>query len=176
MGTKTVEEVDDLFDEEWANGMEMLPLWPEDLDIDQWKNDDSDKVYEEDSYINQFIDIGKKRKRDPLVVRDISPANVPTNFKRVRDLGPPSAVTDLSVRDNNLHKRFCLPCILIPIFAALARTAAAVARVATQIVRGAVKVIKGRNNRSKFDQKNGADKVAKNKNWRNCLAGKSPSK
>lgn len=199
MGSSTVEELDDLFDEEWTDSMEMVEFWPSEMDIDEWKDDKDDEVFEKDDYIDKWVKIGKEKRSlalapegeleqpgadaDIVIPAAVVPRpgtvahdKVPAKFIR-REAPAPVTIpttTALSLRDEHLMKR-CPICFLIPIFAAVARTVGTVvARVGAQVAKGAVKIAKGRGKNTKRSQRNGADKVSKDKNWRNCLRGKDP--
>lgn len=200
MGSSTVEELDDLFDEEWTDSMEMVDFWPSEMDIDQWKDDKDDEIFEKDDYIDKWVNIGKRKRslagapideRDQPAEEDPAAAaaaavavmqpgtvahhKVPAKFIRKAPVAlPTTTTTALSVRDEHLMKR-CPICFLIPIFAAVARTVGAVvARVGAQVAKGAVKIAKGRGKNTKRSQREGAEKVSKDKNWRNCLHGMDP--
>lgn len=183
MGPSTVDDLDDLFDEEWTDSMEMVEFWPGGMDIADWDDDKDDEIFEKEDYIDKWVNIGNEKRSltdaaaaAPRQVGSgtVDHDKVPAKFVR-RAPAPVETTTALSVRDEHLVKR-CPICFLIPIFAAAARTAAAVVRVAAKVTRGAVKIAKGRGKNSKRSQREGADKVSKDKNWRNCLAGKDPVK
>ncbi|KAK8875133.1 hypothetical protein PGQ11_005647 [Apiospora arundinis] len=144
-----------------------------------------------------------KGKRDPTSLDVLaSPDNIPSKFARSKQADvavvpaeppqqppPTSTTTDLALRrgvgspfaattalSTHVDKRF-IPA-LIAIFAAVLRTIAAVARVAVRVglqtLKKGVRVTKGRNSKPKKDQRDKADKMSKDSNWKRCLEGLDP--
>lgn len=172
--------------------------------IDSWKDDHSDEFLEGDKYLDLWMKAGQKKpdakgKRDPTEVDVLASAdNIPSLFARQQqqpaDLvpaqPPPTATTtDLALRrgagspfatttalSTHVDKRF-IPA-LIAIFAAVLRTIVAVARVAVRVglqsLKKGVRVTKGRNAKSKKDQREKAEKMSKDSNWKRCLEGLDP--
>ncbi|KAF9882497.1 hypothetical protein CkaCkLH20_00533 [Colletotrichum karsti] len=186
MGAAEVEQFADLFDEDWTESMEMLEFWPGGLEIDEWIDQKSDEIFEQDEYLDKWVNIGNGEKRDmmpaaaqfkpssSLAAPAITPApyidheKVPNKF--VRDA---ATTTALIVRDSELDKR-CPFCFLIPIFAAVVRTVAQVAVRVAKVAKNAVKISKGMNKRDRRDKRKASEEISKNKNWRNCLTGANP--
>ncbi|KAM0329419.1 hypothetical protein ACHAQA_004726 [Verticillium albo-atrum] len=173
MGAIAAEEfADEFFDEEYLEDMDLLQFWPDFLAIDPWGEEADDSIYESDDYINKWVTIGEGVESRSVSLRAI-PRERATRY---------SPVTDIAIRSeehmNNLQER-CPFCFLIPIFAAVARTAAAAAQAAVRagitLSRGAIRIAKGRGSRrTKKEQTDGARKVSENRNWLNCLRKVDP--
>ncbi|KAG7118433.1 hypothetical protein HYQ44_005576 [Verticillium longisporum] len=167
------EFADEFFDEEYLEDMDLLQFWPEHLPIDPWGQEADDSVYESDDYINKWVTVGEGVESRSISLRAIAKDRA-TRY---------SPVTDIAVRsEEHMHQleERCPFCFLIPIFAAVARTAAAVgsaaARAGITLARGAIRVAKGRGSkRTKKEQTDGARKVSENRNWLNCLRKADPT-
>ncbi|KAG9235775.1 hypothetical protein BJ875DRAFT_494710 [Amylocarpus encephaloides] len=182
---------DEFWDEDWLESMELLELEPEGYTIEPWDSEDSDKIFEEDDYLNKWIDYGNKQAEarsirsygamsSPLELTPRDPTPTPTLAPVLPRLPPREgpASTGLVLYEDH-EKRFFW---LIPIFAAIAST---VARVAVGAARAAgaalrlskytMKIAKGaKSKKSRLEQKEGAKKVAKDKNWKQCLHRMGP--
>ncbi|KAI1417118.1 hypothetical protein F5Y13DRAFT_204457 [Hypoxylon sp. FL1857] len=181
---------DEFFDEEYLEDMNLLEFWPKNTDVDGFTDDTSDAIFEDDDYVNKWIAIGEKiGARDvygnitelELSEPESEPESIPVTVAPlpVRDVTEPETTTALTVREefHQLHAR-CPICFLIPIFAAVLRTAAAAARVAATAIRlskNTIKFAKGRGSKvTRVEQRKGAEKISKDKNWRNCLVKLDP--
>ena len=206
MGQDVCEEMDGIFDEEWTESMDMMAFWPSDIDndeIDKWKEDKDDALYEDEKYINKWIDIGLQKRSLELTERSeytnetaiaelddmandfnlVEHDNIPSQFIREISVSsaPKATTTALMVQDPKLETRFFF---LIPIFAAVLRTVVRVAvqataaglRVGGRVLKEGIRVSKGRNSRSRPDQAKGAQKVSRHNNWKRCLNGLDPQK
>ncbi|RYP05836.1 hypothetical protein DL765_009710 [Monosporascus sp. GIB2] len=187
MGAQVATEYsDEFFDEQFLEDMELMEFWPEGMQIDAWNDDKSDDIFEDDDYVNKWIAVGEaisKRAVDTNASQAelelMAPHRAPhedTSTKTARnytsDVALPAAVTDLTVR-SELQAR-CPICFLIPIFAAAIRTATAVARL-VRLTRTAIRIGKGRGSKmTKSEQREGADRIAKDQRWRRCLAKMDP--
>ncbi|RYP59116.1 hypothetical protein DL770_010279 [Monosporascus sp. CRB-9-2] len=188
MGAQVATEYsDEFFDEQFLEDMELMEFWPEGMQIDAWNDNKSDDIFENDDYVNKWIVVGEavsKRAVDTnasqaeleLIASHPAP-HEDTSTKTARIFTSdvvafPTAATDLTVR-GELQAR-CPICFLIPIFTAAIRTATAVARL-VRLTRTAIRIAKGRGSKkTKSEQREGADRIAKDQRWRRCLAKMDP--
>lgn len=170
MGVAAVEEYSETFDEDWTDSMELLEFWPEGLEVDEWVDDSSDELFENDDYIDKYVNIGEGNQRREIAlvpaVRDRD--NIPSKFSRNAIRTSPR--TDLVLR-GDLTKR-CPICPLIVIFLSALSTVARVVKIA----RTAIQIAKGFNNVARRTKRASTRKISESKNWRNCLAGRDPQK
>ncbi|KAM7188499.1 hypothetical protein V8F20_010517 [Naviculisporaceae sp. PSN 640] len=56
--TVAAEFAEEFFDEAYLESMDLEQFWPEDVPIEPWDTEDSDKLFEEDEYIDKWIAVG----------------------------------------------------------------------------------------------------------------------
>ncbi|KAM7210892.1 hypothetical protein V8F06_013734 [Rhypophila decipiens] len=198
MGAGVASEfADEFFDEAYLESMDLEQFWPEDLPIEPWDSEDSDHIFEEDEYIDQWINVGNSQGSatvSGIVRRTRDDANTDVGNGDVVNLTEvqteirtrqPGAIQLVSCSDatvkGQLDTRF-LP-FLIPIFAAVAGTAARVGAAAgkaagsvLKLTRYTVKIGTGKSSKKSFkEQSDGARRISQNKNWRTCLTKGTPS-
>ncbi|KAF4467176.1 hypothetical protein FALBO_5959 [Fusarium albosuccineum] len=187
---------DDFFDEDYLESMDLVGFWPEGLSIEPWESETSDDVYESDEYIDKWVKAGQDspegfekrsisrhtrsvsiRANNPAVVHKV---DTPSPAREARS--DPSATTALVVHPEHggsIEKR----AFWIPIFIAIAKTAAAIgagiARGAAKGLKGltknSIRVAKGRGSKkSRQEQHQGAEKISKAWRFRTCLRKQSP--
>ncbi|KAK9783848.1 hypothetical protein AB5N19_14402 [Seiridium cardinale] len=64
MGGLFASEVDELFDEEWAESDEMMAFWPPELtvkQVDEWVEDQDDSFLEGEDYLHKWMEAGRNK-------------------------------------------------------------------------------------------------------------------
>ncbi|KAK9413193.1 putative Tyrosinase copper-binding domain-containing protein [Seiridium unicorne] len=146
MGGLFASEVDELFDEEWAESDEMMAFWPPEVtvkQVDEWVEDQDDSFPEREDYFHKWMEAETKDRDRAIVIsarKAVHHVNVPQKF--IRDYSGESLMattTDLVARSphpatalsTHVDKR-CPPC-LVPIFAAILRAISVVAQMDTRV-------------------------------------------
>lgn len=192
MGSIVVSEfADNFFDEDYLESLEILSYWPEGFLIDDWISEESDKIFENDAYVETWVAVGNQidgetvklgddyglGKRNVSSTKSIKPEAErplePRTFNSTLQLAPIGSSTTLVVREDNLAKRVFW---LIPIFGAVIRVVFAVRNAAAKLSKDSIKIAPKRGKKSRQEQHDGAGKIVQSKNWKNCLAGQKPTK
>ncbi|KAM7192053.1 hypothetical protein V8F20_009029 [Naviculisporaceae sp. PSN 640] len=182
MGASVAAEyADEFFDEAYIESMDLEQFWPDDLPVEPWNTDEDDKIFEDDEYLDEWVEVGNSKAKSSASVSG-SAHDVEIKAARQPEAGlqlaPPSSGAE---GNGEIEARF-LP-FLIPIFAAVAGTAIRVGVAAgraggavLKLTRYTVKIGKGKGSKKSYkEQSDGARRIAKDKNWRNCLTRRSPS-
>ncbi|KAM0335640.1 hypothetical protein ACHAQA_000689 [Verticillium albo-atrum] len=192
---------DDFFDEKFLEDGALIELWPEDVDIEPWSDDSTDAIFEKDEFVQAWIDYANnnKKKRDAGVadvndpktkliqerenLRLESPRHPASSEQTPDNHHVQSGVvtlsvrsnegrTDLLVRDPGLEERF----FLIAIFKAIALVVTIVARLAplaSRVIKP-IRIAVQAGGRTAQTQRKAAQKIAQDKNFKNCLRMQRP--
>jgi len=189
MGADAAAEfADEFFDEAYLESMDLEQFWPEDLPIEPWDTEESDKIFEEDEYVDKFLDVGNggggASVATGIVIgrrggEEEGNGTAEVGGRELERRG--TDLIEISSREEDLEERLWF---LVPIFMAVASTAARVGAAAARVggavlkvSRYTVKMGKGRSSKKSYkDQSEGARKIAQNKNWRKCLGRGNPER
>lgn len=176
MGLEESEELDELWDEEWLDDGDYLDLWDSDLDPHDFVNNVDDSLYEDDNYIDSWVEHGIHEE----CWSDLLEGYDKTCQEKHREILD-GLFEKRNVVSPGLGKRVAplvhaFTAALRVAVAAGTRAAAVVGRVAGQVTRQAVRVVKGSNNKGTKAKMDGAKKMVKENptKWKNCLQGKPP--
>jgi hypothetical protein len=179
--------------------MDLLQFWPEGQKVEPWDTESSDKLFEDNKYIDEWVKMGNSAKKRSLANgtdddfdhfdSDSSDfgQSVVADDAQTEDQGSEPTVALISRDEGGLIERPQLEkrlAFLIPIFAAIFRTAVQVGARAGQaagavlrVSRYTIRVGKGRSSKKSYkEQSEGAKKISQNKNWKRCLRREKPQK
>lgn len=172
----------DFFSEEFVSDEDdfLMGLWPTELD------DVPDVDIDRDEYLNAFVEAVNP---DSWITNHIGPGKRQANIKLedAAEEPPTSSVPvdsstrrDIALNHHRYNKRF-IQAIVGAVTAFVSRVGPIVARVGVGAARfarlvrqGGVRLAKGAGKGSRQVQKEGANTVSRNKNWKRCLQGQQP--
>ncbi|KAK4210113.1 hypothetical protein QBC37DRAFT_449004 [Rhypophila decipiens] len=171
------EFADELFDEAYLESMDLEQFWPDDVAIEPFDSEESDKIFEDDKYIDEWIKVGENNTHYKVVAPDI----VSIAGKRDETRTGGDDLVDMAEVPVGIAARQGggLIRIIGAILGTASRAGAAAGRAGGEILKlskYAIKIGKGRSSKKSFkEQSEAAKKIAANKNWKKCLSKGSPA-
>ena len=173
---------DEFFHEDWLEEADsLLPLWDKDVRLEPeltW--DDEDVLYEEEDYVNSWVDTGnskvpdaKIRKRVPVAHTEVAIAHS-TSDASMQYRGTTDVTAHPVVQKRFLHL-IIMAIVRVATAAgtAAARAGGAILRVTGNTIKIAAKGSKPK--KTPKEQFDGAKEIAKSQYWKQCLRRQKPT-